>query len=124
MSEKILHKQVCQYIRIQFPGVLFNSDLAGSMRLTIGQAVALKSLRSSRGFPDLVIYEPKGEYHALFLELKAEGTKVIKMNGEWATPHIAEQAYMIERLKKLGYCALFAIDFDHAKKIIDQYMKL
>ncbi len=124
MTEKIIHKQVCQYIRMQYPGVLFNSDLAGSMRLTIGQAVALKSLRSDRGFPDIIIYEPKGQYHGLFIELKKDGERVTNKKGFPATPHIAEQFLIIERLKSKGYWAGFAVGFDEAKSLIDLYMKL
>jgi hypothetical protein len=78
MSERTLHKAVCDYLRLNHPYALFNSDLSGATKLTLGQAVALKSLRSGRGFPDLVIYEPSctGKYSALFLELKQEGTKL------------------------------------------------
>ena len=68
-AEENLQIAVCNYLRAQYPKVLFNSDLSG-IKLTMGQAVKAKKLRSSKGFPDLVIYEPRGNYHALFLELK------------------------------------------------------
>jgi hypothetical protein len=122
MSEKTLHKAVCDYIRLQYPGVLFNSDLAGSMKLTIGQATAMKSLRSNRGFPDLVIYEPHGEWSGLFLELKTEGTKLNNKQGGWSTPHISEQAECLRILTDRGYCAFFAVGFDMAKLMIDGYL--
>ena len=123
MSEKSLHKSVCQYLRMQYNGILFNSDLSGSMKLTIGQASAMKSLRSNRGFPDLVIYEPRNGYHWLFLELKIEGTKLYKKNGDPETPHIEEQLYCLLKLKSKGYQACFAIGFDQAKILIDDYLK-
>jgi len=124
MTEKELHKAVCQYLRYQYPKVLFNSDMAGSMKLTIGQAVQIKSLRSNRGFPDIVIYEPRGKYHGLFIELKAEGTKLYKRdNMTPATPHILEQMEMQTQLQQRGYRCSFAIGFDDAKKIIDNYLK-
>jgi hypothetical protein len=123
MSEKSLHKAVCDYLRYQYQGILFNSDLAGSMKLTIGQSTAMKSLRSDRGFPDVTIYEPKGNYHGLFIELKKEGETVINKKGFPATPHLAEQFLIIERLKLKGYRAEFAIGFDEAKKLIDEYLK-
>jgi hypothetical protein len=123
MSEKSLHRAVCDYIRLQYPSVLFNSDLAGSMRLTIGQAVAIKALRSGRGFPDIAIYEPRGKWHGLFLELKKEGEQVINKKGFPSTPHIAEQFLIIERLRLKDYCAGFAVGFDDAKKQIDNYIK-
>jgi len=123
MSEKTLHKAVCDYLRLQFPGVLFNSDMAGSMRLTIGQATAMKALRSNRGFPDLAIYEARKGFHGLFIELKIEGTKLTKKNGDAATPHISEQIDCMAELQMRGYETSFAVGFDEAKKIIDDYLK-
>jgi len=124
MSEKTLHTSVCDYIRLQYPNVLFNSDMAGSMKLTIGQAVQIKKLRSSRGFPDIVIYEPRFNFHGLFLELKKQGEVIYKKDGlTLKTPHLAEQCETINRLNQLGYCAYFAIGFDEAKHYLDQYLK-
>jgi hypothetical protein len=124
MSEKTLHRAVCDYIRYQYPGILFNSDLAGATKLTIGQAVAMKNLRSNRGFPDLVIYEPRGIYYGLFIELKDEGIRIYNKNGKLATPHIQEQFDCLTSLFCKGYQALFAIGFDQAKNIIDEYLNL
>jgi hypothetical protein len=128
MSEKTLHRSVCDYIRLQYPDVLFNSDLAGATKLTIGQATAMKALRSNRGFPDIVIYEPRyasggAIFHGLFIELKAEGTKLRKKDGQPATPHITEQYDCIIKLLEKGYAAVFAIGFDEAKRMIDNYLK-
>jgi hypothetical protein len=38
-KEKNVHAQVCQYLKLQYPRAIFNSDLAG-LRLTIGQSDA------------------------------------------------------------------------------------
>lgn len=122
MSEKSLHKAVCNYLRMQYNGVLFNSDLAGATKLTIGQATAMKTLRSNRGFPDLAIYEPRKGYHGLFIELKIEGTKLYKKNGDPVSEHIEEQLYCLCKLKQKGYQVGFAIGFDQAKIIIDDYL--
>lgn len=62
-------------------------------------------------------------YHGLFLELKKEGTRLKKKNGGWATEHIAEQAEVLGKLRKRGYCAEFAVGFDEAKRTIDEYLK-
>ena len=69
MSERTLHKAVCNYLRYRYPSAIFNTDLSGATKLTIGQAVFMKNLRSRRGFPDIVVYEPRGDY-GLFIELK------------------------------------------------------
>jgi hypothetical protein len=95
------------------------------MKLTIGQAVQIKNLRSSKGFPDIVIYEPKGDYHGLFIELKVEGVKLFKKDGiTFVSDHIYEQNIMIMDLRRKGYFADFAIGFDQAKARIDWYMNL
>jgi hypothetical protein len=124
MSEKSLHRAVCDYIRMAYPRILFNSDLAGATKLTMGQAVAMKALRSGRGWPDILIAEPRGDYHALFIELKKEGEKLYKKDG--VTPvsdHIAEQIAMLDKLKEKGYKAMFGIGWDSTKSIIDFYLK-
>jgi hypothetical protein len=123
MSEKTLHRAVCDYIRLQYPSVLFNSDLAGATKLTIGQAVAIKNLRSNRGWPDIFIAEPRHGYHGLFIELKKEGVKLFKKNGDPIDDHVAEQIKMSELLFKRRYVVKFAIGFDLTKEIIDDYLK-
>jgi hypothetical protein len=82
----------------------------------------MKGLRSQRGFPDLVIYEPRGGYHGLFIELKQEGTKLYKKDGEPCTPHLHEQEYTLHQLRQRGYMAVFAVGWDEAKDIIDDYL--
>ena len=123
-KEKQLHQSVCDYIKYRYPHCLFNSDLAGSMKLTIGQATAMKRLRSNRAFPDLVLYHTNDIYHGLFLELKAEGEVLKKKNGDYKTEHLQEQHDMIVRLNNLGYQADFAIGIDQAIEQIDNYMNL
>jgi hypothetical protein len=125
MTEKELHRQVCTYLKYQYPDMLFNTDLSGAFRLTIGQAKALKKLRSNKGWPDIQICEPRNGYHGLFIELKASDVKMKKVKSdEWLTPHIQEQAEMLEKLRQRGYCAEFSIGFDMTKTIIDNYLKL
>ena len=122
MNEKQLHKAVCKYLRLQFPKVMFNSDLSGATKMTIGQAVQIKKLRSNRGWPDIFIPEPRGESHGLWLELKAEGTKLYKKNGDFVSDHVAEQNECMLKLIERGYEAYFAIGFDNAKMLIDEYL--
>jgi len=119
-SEQSIHAQVCAYLKAQYPHVIFTSEASG-LRLTIGQAKKMKALRSSSGLPDLWVMEPSTNYHGLFIELKAEG--VLKRNGRFKTDHIKEQGEVMERLNKKGYYAQFAIGFEHAKSIIDEYLK-
>lgn len=122
MKEKTLHRGVCDYLRLQYPGTLFNSDLAGATKLTAGQAVQLKHLRNHRGYPDLVIYEPRNGYAGLFLELKREGERIYKKDGSPASDHISEQMDCLLELRDRGYKAEMAVGFEEAREIIDNYM--
>lgn len=122
MKEEIIHSHVCQYLRVQYPRVIFNTDLSG-IKLPIGLAKKVKTLRSSNAFPDIVIYEPRKGFHALFIELKADGIKIVKKDGAYYNEHIQAQAIMIDRLMKLGYFACFAVGFNQAKQIIDSYLR-
>jgi len=123
MSEKELHLAVCAYIKMQFPKVIFTSDLSG-LKLTIGQSVQVKKMRSSNGIPDILIFKPNKEYHGLFIELKKDGARLFKKDGNFVSDHIKEQVDIKNKLLSLGYFADIAIGFDEAKKLIDAYMAI
>lgn len=123
-TEDAVHKQVCSYIRLQYPNVMFNVDMSG-IKLPIGLAKKVKNLRSERGYPDVSIYESKGGHHGLFLELKKPGAKIYRNDGRLlSNPHIHEQWEVIRKLRQRKYYADFAIGFHDAKEKIDWYMNL
>lgn len=62
------------------------------------------------------------KYAGLMIELKREGTRLVKKNGDPASDHIREQGEVIEQLRERGYAAGFAVGFDEAKNIIDEYL--
>jgi hypothetical protein len=126
-----LCKQVAHYLRLRYPKVMYHFDLTG-LNLSRAQAGMSKAIQHSKGWPDLFIAhgsfvvdedDNSGYYFGLFIELKAEGTKLKKVNGEWATPHISEQSECLQRLRAAGYMAEFGVGFDAVKEIIDQYLK-
>jgi hypothetical protein len=117
-----LCKAIAFYLKMQYPKVIFHWDLEGS-NLSIAQAGKMKSLQGDRGFPDLVIYEKRGGFGALALEIKAEGVKLYKRNGEPTTDHIREQRDCLLQLHLRGYQTGFAIGFDNARQVIDEYMR-
>lgn len=137
-KEASVHYQVAQYMKLQYPDVIFRTDFAAGIRMTMGQAVKHKSLQSSRAYPDLFVAKvvpsdgiggklsitrPDAGYAGLYIELKRPNTKLKKQNGEWASEHIAEQAEVLEKLRAEGYKAEFAVGFEEAKQIIDEYLK-
>ena len=122
--EENLQIAVCNYLRYQYPNVEFMCDLASGMKLTIGQAVKAQRMRSTKGWPDMFISYPSGIYHGLFIELKREGEKLKKKDGTWASEHLEQQNKIHGKLNSAGYKASFAVGFDEAKKVIDEYFAL
>lgn len=132
MTESQLQVMVADYIILHYPNVLFHSDFGSGVKLTKGQAVRMKRQNGGRrGWPDMFIAESrrgngkyvyKGVYHGLFLELKKEGTRLQKKDGSWVSEHITEQASVLSDLIKRGYQAEFAVGFEQAKEIIDDYL--
>ena len=125
MTELELQAQVADYIRLQYPTVIFHSDYGSGIKLTMGQAIKQKRLNGGRrSWPDMFLAEPKGKYSGLFIELKKEGVRVYKKDGTLVSDgHIREQYDMLEQLRRRGYAANFACGFDEAKALIDRYMR-
>ena len=137
-TEENLHLKICDYLRKNYPDVLFRTDFSSGMKMSPGQAAKHKKFQKSRAWPDLFIACPREmiaidtkngnsiysqNVAGLFLELKAEGTKLYKKNGEIvANKHYREQAEMLEELQKLGYYAEFAVGYDEAIRIITNYL--
>lgn len=121
--ERSLHIQVCDYIRLRYPQVIFRTDVA-DLKLTMAQAARLKRMQGGRrAYPDLFLAEPRGGYAGLFIELKA--TDIYKKDGNLkANPHVAEQAKMLSALTQRGYRAVFTVGFEQAREVIDKYMVL
>jgi len=139
LSEAEIHKQICEYIKIQYPKVLFNTDLAG-LNMTMGQAKKAKNLRSQNGFPDIQILETRhngttqiqwyGEnkvfdtylFCGLFLEVKKE-TPYKKDGDLKKNPHLELQNELHIKLRLQGYMVEFVWTFEQGKKIIDNYLR-
>ena len=139
-SEHNLYEQIARYLQLQYPGVIYRFDIGADLKLTMGQAAKHKRLHPERGYPDLFIAKPKevkaktalgGGYSlvetktlgGLYLEIKRDGEKLTKKDESWRTPHIAEQAEMLEKLRQAGYKAEFGVGFEGCKQIIDEYLR-
>ena len=117
------HKALVVWLKYTYPNMLFNTDMSG-IKLSMGQAIKCASLRSNRAMPDLHIFEPKGMFHGLFIELKRSGEKLWNKEGNYRTPHLEEQFKVLTALEDRGYKAKFAIGAEEAKKIVTDYMNL
>lgn len=120
-SEESLHIAICKYLLLQYPDVIFSSESSG-LRLSIGQAVKAKKLRSEAKLPDLMIMEPRGGYHGLLIELKKDPVW-LKDGSLSKDKHIQAQAAILDRLKNKGYYAVFGCGLQATMHLIDLYMK-
>ena len=121
-KEEQLSKSVSRYLKLQYPDVVFTCDSSG-IRLTIGQATALKAQRSTHKIPDMIILKPNAEYHGLILELKSEYSSPYLKDGSLSKgQHIQEQNQTLTALLNIGYYAVFIVGFNQAKEVIDNYM--
>lgn len=78
----------------------------------MNEAKRMKATGYKRGFPDVFVYEPRGPFHGLAIELKKEkGGTVSKSQKEW------QQA-----LEKRGYHATVAKGYDMAVDVLERYL--
>lgn len=122
--ESELRRTLARWLQYQYPNVIYRFDLAADLKLTVGQARKHKELHPHRGYPDLFIAEPRGGYHGMYVELKADGKSPYKRNDELREQlHIQEQANVILKLLRKGYFATFATGFEECKGLIESYLE-
>ena len=95
------------------PGLYFCHTPNGGFRNPI-EAAIFYGQGVRKGWPDYTLYIPRGRYHGLVGELKAE-------NGSKPEP---EQLAILRRLEIMGYKACVWWGFDDAKQQIEQYLDL
>jgi len=118
-----LQKQVCQWLNKNHKEILYLSDTIASVKLTKAQAIRNKAIQKE-GFktPDLLIFEPSGNYKGLFIELKVKSP--FKKNGELLKcEHLEGQQKTIDDLNAKGYKALFSWSYEMTIEIIENYLK-
>lgn len=118
-----LQKALAEYLRKGYPSVLFLSDVRASLRLTIPQQLRAKAIQADNfACPDMVIFEARGDWHGMFMELKADSP--YKKNGDLKKDsHLERQADALIALQEKGYHADWYWTFDEARKQIDWYLK-
>lgn len=134
-KEEEIHLRICDYLRKNYPDVLFRTDFSSGMKMTPWQAAKHKKFQKGRAWPDLFIaesgvveFKEDGliahlRKNGMFLELKADGIKLYKKDGTLRkNKHIEEQAEILDKLNKSGYYARFAVGYDEAIKIITDYL--
>ena len=122
--EYTLQKQVCKYLNMQYPNVMYLSDTIAAVKLTFPQQARNKAIQKE-GFkcPDLVILQPNDLYGGLFIELKSKTPYKGDGINLLSNPHNEAQYETIKNLVGQGYYACFAWSFEQCKLIIDTYLE-
>lgn len=90
--------------------------LSGGKLARIKQWARLQKSGAKKGESDLFISVPKGKYHGLYIEMKADGkTQCSVSDDQWK---------IIEDRRSRGYYAEWCAGADEAIELIKNYMKL
>lgn len=118
-----VHVAVAEYLKSQYPKIIFRTDFGAGVRLPIHLAVLQKRMQWGRAWLDLQIVTQRHGHTGMFLELKRDDEKIFKKDGvTYVSDHIREQAEMMDRLRQENYYCSFAIGFDMSKALIDWYL--
>jgi exonuclease VII large subunit len=110
-SEYDIQTRVAQYLDTEHPNVLWCAS-AGGARTSMNEAKRLKAAGYKKGFPDVFVYEPRGAFHGLAIELKKEkGGRVSQSQKEWK-----------QALEERGFHATVAKGYDAAIDVLERYL--
>lgn len=123
--ERVVQQTLCDYIRREYPDVIFASDTAASLKLP--KALAVRQARyknPSKGYPDLFIAARRGKFNGCFMELKAEGERIFLQKGGLSQDKdVQRQNKVLERLREQGFCAEFVIGYEQCQAFVDWYLQ-
>lgn len=122
MKEKHLKLIIAEYLKYQYPDIIFTISW-DQLKLPIHIRALLNKYQSKDKLPDISIDYPSGRYHGLKLEVKRNKEALFTKKGLLRkNEHIQGQSKVLEKYQKLGYCASFIWDFEQAKQTIDDYL--
>jgi hypothetical protein len=94
-TEVQLYERVARYLNTRYPQMLYHFDLAGVNNPSL-YTRNLYGRLNKPGWPDLHIPAQRtygdATFRGLFVELKREGVRLYKRNGDWSSSHIRQQA--------------------------------
>jgi len=110
-TEERVQISIVNYLKLQYPNVLFTATMGGQFQKHYSQRLKAKRTGYLRGVSDLLIFEPNKTHNGLFIELK-------KDKKSYPTK---EQKIFIQNALDRGYYAICCKGFDHCKETIDKY---
>jgi hypothetical protein len=121
-SEEYLYYQVREYMLCYHPDILFHIDFS-ALKISRGYYRGYNYLNPVK-WPKFFIAKPTRRYKGLFLEIVAETSKCIMVNGRAIQNRgsTARTEASLDRLNNLGYKALFIKGFRSATDEIEKYL--
>jgi hypothetical protein len=118
-----LQKMVCQWLELQHKDVNFIST-GISLNLTAPQQRRNTAIQKN-GFkcPDLIIFEPRGQFAGMFIELKVK-SPYLKNGQLTANEHIQAQNESMNKLRNKWYYCTFAWNFEMCMELITEYLEI
>jgi hypothetical protein len=112
MSEDKLQSAVVRYLQYKYPDVKYCSSIAGAYISTKTQRAKIIRNGYIKGKNDLDIYEARGGFFGMMIELKEKGYPT-KEQKEW-----------IQAMNDRGYYAIVSKGLDNTIKEIDRYLMM
>lgn len=142
--------ELCKWMRQVLPcTVHFRSDTGSGAFNSQHEKDTHNKQQSSDKQPDIVVFAARRGYYGLAIELKATDTELrmkrdgrklqvrkdkkgrvleqdykIRKKGDWKNLHIERQHKVIVDYRAEGYCAVFAIGLEQAKKLVSWYFDI
>lgn len=113
VREELEQERLIKILDKKYPRVLYCAS-AGGLWTTKLQGGKMKAAGYKKGFPDIMIFEPRGGYSGLFIELK-------RITGGTVSP---EQKEWLGRLNARGYMAIVCKGCMNAVAALDKYLAL
>ena len=137
LSEENELAQVAMYIKIKHPNVpTFWTDHSG-LKMSRTTAIVAKNTRgilqddkhTPFRTPDMMMDVARSGYHGLRIEFKKTDERILIVRkgptrdvAQFNSNHVEEQFRSLHALHKEGYYATFAIGYDEATKVVDDYL--
>ena len=80
-EEEQIQRAVVYWLRKTYPSAMFT--ISPITKLTISQGARMKAMGYTKGSPDLMVFEPRGPWHGLFIEFKSAKGRLTPDQLHW-----------------------------------------
>ncbi len=107
-----VQSEIAAYAGLAYPWALITCSVAGTF-VNLGMVMKMAKLGYRKGTPDLLVFEPRGGYFGLLLEVKAKDGSL--------SP---EQVEFLNRAALRGYKTAVCWSREEGIAVLDAYLKM